>query len=65
LVVDSRFANIHMHHLNRIASKELVICLPKLKFEKDKACEACQKGKQTKISFKQKTLFQQLNLFNC
>jgi len=43
-----------MHHLNRIASKELVIGLPKLKFEKDKVCEACQKGKQTKNSFKQK-----------
>jgi len=38
-------AHIHMHHLNRIASKELVIGLPKLKFEKDKVCEECQKGK--------------------
>ena len=47
-------AHIHMHHLNRIASKELVIDLPKLKFEKDKVFEACQKGKQTKSSFKQK-----------
>ena len=36
-----------MHHLNRIASKELVVGLPKLKFERDKLCEACQKGKQT------------------
>jgi len=42
-----------MQHFNRIASKELVIDLPKLKFEKDKVCEACQKGKQTKTSFKQ------------
>jgi len=47
-------AHIHMQHLNKIASKELVIGLPKLKFEKDKVCEACQKGKQTKTSFKQK-----------
>jgi len=45
-------AHIHMHHLNRIASKELVIGLPKLKFERDKLCEACQKGKQTKNTFK-------------
>jgi len=45
-------AHIHMHHLNRIASKELVIRLPKLKFERDKLCEACQKGKQTKNTFK-------------
>ena len=47
-----RLAHIHMHHLNRIASKDLVIGLPKLKFEKNKLCGACQMGKQTKISFK-------------
>jgi len=47
-----RLARIHMHHLNRLASKELVIGLPKLKFERDKLCEACEKGKQTKSSFK-------------
>jgi len=34
-----------MHHSNRIASKELVIGLPKLKFERDGIWEACQKGK--------------------
>jgi len=39
-----RLAHIHMHHLNRIASKELVVGLPKLKFERDKLCEARQKG---------------------
>jgi len=37
-----RLAHIHMHHLNRIAFKGLVIGLPKLKFERDKMCEACQ-----------------------
>jgi len=47
-----RLAHIHIHHLNRLASKELVIGLPMLKFERDKLCEACQKGKQTKGSFK-------------
>jgi len=47
-----RLAHIHMHHLNRIASKELVIALPKFKFERDKLCKACQKGKQTKSTFK-------------
>jgi len=41
-----------MHHLNRLASKDLVIGLPKLKFGRDKLCEACQKGEQTKRSFK-------------
>ena len=47
-----RLAHIYMHHLSRIASKELVVGLPKLKFGKDKLCEACQKGKQTKSTFK-------------
>jgi len=48
-----RLTHIHMHHLNRLAFKELVFGLPKLKFERDRLCEACQKGKQTKSSFKQ------------
>jgi len=47
-----RLAHIHMYHLNRLVSKELVVGLPKLKFERDRLCEACQKGKQTKSSFK-------------
>jgi len=47
-----RLAYIHMHHLNRIASKELVVGLPKLKFERDRLCEACKKGKQAKSTFK-------------
>jgi len=46
-----RLAHIRMHHLNRIASKDLVIGLPKLKFERNKLCGACQMGKQTKSSF--------------
>ena len=30
--------------------------LPKLKFEKNRVCEACQKGKETKVSFKPKNV---------
>jgi len=45
-----RITHIQMHHLNKLIAKDLVIELPELKFEKDKICEACQKGKQTKIS---------------
>ena len=37
---------------NEIAKKELVRSLPKIKFEKDRICDACQFGKQTKVSFK-------------
>ena len=31
-----RIAHIHMDHLNKLVSKDLVIGLPKLKFEKNK-----------------------------
>jgi len=51
-----RIAHIHMHHLNKLISNDLVVGLPKLKFEKDHICEACQKGKQTKHSFKLKNM---------
>ena len=47
-----RLEHIDMHHLNRIASKDLVIGLPKLKFKRNKLCKACQRGKQTKSTFK-------------
>jgi len=40
-----RITHIHMHHLNKLTSKDLVVVLPKLKFGKDQICEACQKGK--------------------
>jgi len=50
-----RIAHIHMNPLNKI-SKDLVIGLPKLKFEKDHICEACQKGKQVKNSSKHKNV---------
>nr|KYP59264.1 Retrovirus-related Pol polyprotein from transposon TNT 1-94 [Cajanus cajan] len=51
-----RAAHIHMDHLNKLSRKELVIGLPKLKFSKDKLCDACQKGKQVKASFKSKNM---------
>ena len=43
-----RATHINMHLLNTLIKKDLVIGLPKLKFEKDKLCAACQKGNQTK-----------------
>ena len=45
-----------MDHLNKLVTKELVIRLPKLKFEKDKFCDACQKGKQVRVFFKSKNI---------
>ena len=49
-----RLAHIHMGHLNKLVSKHLVTGLPDIKFKADKLCDACQKGKQTKTSFKSK-----------
>uniref|UniRef100_A0A3Q7XZQ9 Uncharacterized protein LOC113786557 n=1 Tax=Cicer arietinum TaxID=3827 RepID=A0A3Q7XZQ9_CICAR len=51
-----RFAHIHMDHLNKLVKHDLVVGLPKIKFIKDKLCDACQKGKQTKSSFKPKNV---------
>ena len=59
-----RTAHINMHNLNHLVTKDLVIGLPKLKFEKDKLCEACQKGKQVKNSFQIKTLLLLQNPLN-
>ena len=42
--------------MNDICKNELVIGLPQLKFIKDKPCNACQKGKQYKSSFKLKNV---------
>ena len=39
-------------HLVRISSKDAVRGIPKLKFVKDRLCNACQHGEQTKSSFK-------------
>lgn len=51
-----RIGHVHMDHLNKLISKELVIGLPKTKFSKDGLCDTCQKGKQTKVSFKDKNI---------
>ena len=51
-----RLAHIHLEHLNRLRTKDLVIGLPNIKFNKDKLCDACQKGKQVKTSFKPKNV---------
>ncbi|KAK2980443.1 hypothetical protein RJ640_011980 [Escallonia rubra] len=47
---------MHMENLKDISSKELLRGLPKIKFEKDKVCDACQMGKQKKVSHKPKKM---------
>jgi len=49
-----RLAHIYIDHLKRLKSKDLVSGLPKIKFENNRICDACQKGKQTRSSFKLK-----------
>ena len=43
-------------HIVSLWKNDLVIRLPKLKFDKDKICDACQFGKQVRNSFKSKNL---------
>jgi hypothetical protein len=51
-----RLTHVNFDLLNKIVSKDLVLGLPKIKFTKDHLCDACQKGKQTRISFKSKNI---------
>ena len=50
-----RLGHASMDLISKISKKELVKGLPKIDFIKDKICDACQFGKQTKNSFKSKT----------
>ena len=45
-----------MNTLNKLVKNDLVIWLPKLKFDKNKICDACQFDKKVKSSFKAKNL---------
>ncbi|KAL3513312.1 hypothetical protein ACH5RR_026029 [Cinchona calisaya] len=49
-----RLCHFNMGLIENLAKKELVRGLPKLKFLKNKICDACQFGKKVKISFKPK-----------
>ncbi|KAK2970053.1 hypothetical protein RJ640_008914 [Escallonia rubra] len=51
-----RLGHVHMDLIKKLLSKELVIGLSKLKFVKDKVCDACQYGKQSKTSFQAKNV---------
>ena len=43
-----------MDLISKIVKNDLVKGLPKINFQKDRTCEACQFGKQIKTSFKSK-----------
>ena len=49
-----RLGHVNMNLITQLNKNELVRGLPKISFEKDKVCEACQMRKQIKTSFKNK-----------
>lgn len=51
-----RLGCVHFDLINRIVSKNLVVGQPNIKFSKDKICDACQIGNQTRVSFKSKNV---------
>src|SRR4051812_3927791 len=63
---------MHFDLMNKISSRDLVACLPKIKFSKDKFRYACQMRKKMRVSFQSKKIVSiskpleliQLNLFD-
>jgi len=49
-----RLAHIHTNHLNKLKCKDHVSGLPNIKFQNNRLCDACVKGKQIRTSFKTK-----------
>ena len=43
-----------MYQISKLIKKDLVRGIPKIKFDKDIVCDACQKGKQSRTSFQPK-----------
>ena len=59
-----RLGHASMHLISNISKNSLARGLPQFKFKKDKICDTCQMGKQTKFSFKSKNMISAANLFN-
>ncbi|GJY26843.1 retrovirus-related pol polyprotein from transposon TNT 1-94 [Tanacetum coccineum] len=51
-----RLNHLNFGTLNDLARKDIVRGLPRLKFEKDHLCSACQLGKSRKATYKPKTI---------
>ena len=49
-----RLGHASLSLLNKLVSKDLVVGLPSIKYNDDKVCEACAKGKQVRSSLKSK-----------
>ena len=51
-----RSTQVNFELVNKIVAKDLIVGLSKMKFSKNHICDACQKGKQTMVSFKSKNV---------
>jgi len=49
-----RLGHASLSLLNKLVSKDLVVGLPSIKYNDDKVCDACARGKQVRTSFKLK-----------
>ena len=52
LLWHKRLGHASLSLLNKLVSKDLVVGLPSVKFNHDKVCDACFRGKQVRKSFK-------------
>lgn len=52
----NKLNHLNFKALNKLVRKELVEGLPNMVYSKDRVCEACQKRKQIKSSFKSKSM---------
>ena len=51
-----RFTHASMNLIDKLSKNDLVVGLSKLKYVKNKICDAYQRGKQVKSSFKSKNI---------
>ena len=49
-----RLGHASLSLLNKLISKDLAVRLPSIKYNDDKVCDACARGKQVRTSFKSK-----------
>jgi len=49
-----RLGHASLSLLNKLVSKDLIVGLPSIKYNDDKVCDACARGKQARTSFKSK-----------
>ena len=60
-----RLGHASMKTLSKLVKNDLVVGLPKLNFDKNKLCDACQFEKQVRNSFKSKNLVSTLGHLDC